>query len=50
MEPAGSLVVTLDLATFPGSVELCHPDVARVEADHAAIRALEREGCWRRML
>jgi len=50
VEPAGPLVVTQDLATFPGAVELCDPDDARVEADHAAIRALEREGCWRHLV
>lgn len=41
------LVVTRDLPTSPGLVELLHDDPQQVESDHAEIRRLERAGLWR---
>ena len=41
------LPVTRDLPTAPGALDLLHEDPQQVAADHAAIRAMERDGLWR---
>ena len=44
--PGDRLEVTRDLALAPGWVELIGGRRTQVEADHAEIRRLEREGAW----
>lgn len=49
LQPGGRLERTLDLGTTPGLVDLIGERDA-VDADHAAIRAMEAGGLWRRLL